>query len=72
MGEYNGYEENCIHLHACRRLSMIARKKQFNLARQCDREKCSAFEDEGDYVPLHVHQMKLREAQDDAINGYMY
>ena len=38
--------QDCIHLHACRRLAKIARNEGFTFARGCNR-RCGAYESEG-------------------------
>lgn len=49
--EYSGARigwdgEDCIHLHACRRMSMIAREQGVQLTRGCGKD-CSAYESDG-------------------------
>lgn len=58
---YREYQDDCMHLKACRRLCKIAKKElKKTLVRRCD-ETCTAYESSYDYVS--------RSRAEDAVRG---
>ena len=77
MSRYkSSYEEDCIHLHACRRFSKIVKEKNGGVARICDSEYCSAYENEemfaekNELYPHYKVQYAINRATEDALRGY--
>ena len=65
------YAEDCIHLHACRRLSKLA-EEQFNkkITRNCN-AKCNAYKS-GDLVTVEDACDVARRLLKDMEYGYSY
>ena len=58
MSRYTAYQQvygmqDCIHLHACRKVQKIARAEGYNFARNCN-EHCSCYvsRDGGSYITV--------------------
>ena len=72
MKNYNNYPDNCIHLHACRRICKIYKIQN----RDCNKE-CTAYETEQDlienskeYYTRNQVEAVLSGACYDGQNGY--
>ena len=73
---FNTYEEDCIHLHACRRLSKIVREKKGCVTRFCNSELCRTYQDvetfaeENELYPHDKVQYAINCSTEDALRGY--
>ena len=58
------YAEDCIHLHACRRMQLVAKSKGFTYSRGCDKETCTAYVPGADekYVDAEEANRRIRRA----------
>ena len=67
---WGNYAEDCIHLHACRRMQLVAKSKGFTYSRGCDKETCTAYVpgDGEKYVDVEEASTRIRMA----IEGYSY
>ena len=61
---WGNYAEDCIHLHACRRMQLVAKSKGFTYSRGCDKETCTAYVPGGDekYVGAEEANRRIRRA----------
>jgi hypothetical protein len=65
------YPKDCIHLHACRRLTQMCKTKGFSLVRACN-EDCSAYlsGDTGSYVTADTALEFARDGAESIRRGY--
>lgn len=63
------FAEDCIHLKACRRMALIAKKKGFLFGRGCDKETCTAYKN-GDYISIETAINYARGGVDSIKSGY--
>lgn len=61
---------DCIHLHACRRIQYIARKRHIVIPHFCENCNCYVSGDTGKYVTAEEAVEYARDGVDDIRDGY--
>lgn len=76
MAIYNGYADDCIHLHACRRLSQIVKATcKKTVTRGCDPDKCTAYKTLSDYIeenPEEISDLSKETIKEICIKYHLY
>lgn len=72
MKVYSNYEEDCIHLRACRRVQKLGKLKGHSFARHCCKDECTAYQsgNEGSWIDVDEAISYAREGVSSIQSGY--